>query len=243
MANREQKPLGEATEEPREEEIQALRISRRDFLIGAGSGVVVGAAGAYGIVRVLGPEAPEAKEVVRETPAEVAKEAPAEVARLVPVESRVVSLDVNDSVYMVEVEPQATLAEVLRYGLGLTGTKIGCDRGMCGMCTVLMDGKPLYSCSRLAIEADGKKITTIEGLAKNGELHPIQQAFIDKMGFQCAFCTPGMILASKALLDVNPKPTEAEIRKGLAGNLCRCGNYQKIRRSVLAAAEIMQKGA
>lgn len=245
--NKEQQPLEQAEEE-NQEDIQPHRISRRefsrrDFLVGAGS-----AAAAAGILSITscGPEAPAEEEVVEEAPAEVAEEVPAGPARPGPVESKTITLDVNgegQSVYRIEVEPQATLLNVLRYGLGLTGVKIGCNRGMCGMCTVLMDGKPVYSCSRLAIEADGQKIWTIEGLARDGELHPIQQAFIDEMGFQCASCTPGMILASKALLDATPDPTEAEVREALSGNMCRCGNYQRIRRSVLAAAEMMQKGA
>ena len=140
-----------------------------------------------------------------------------------------------------EVQPWHTLAYTLRETLGLTGTKISCDHGACGACTVLMDGKPVLSCTTLTVECDGKKITTIEGLPDpvTGEIHPVQKAFMEKMGFQCGFCTPGMIISAKALLDENPNPTEAEVREALSGNLCRCTGYVKIFESVLAAAEMI----
>lgn len=151
-----------------------------------------------------------------------------------------IKFSVNGKDYEISVPPQRTLLEVIREELGLTGTKEGCGLGECGACTVIMDGRTVNSCLVLAVEADGKQITTIEGLAKGDELHPIQQAFIDHGGFQCGFCTPGMIMSSKALLDENPSPTEEEIRQGLSGNFCRCTGYTKIIESVKAAAEDME---
>lgn len=141
---------------------------------------------------------------------------------------RKIVLHINDEDYEVEVEPSRLLVDAIREDLGLTGTKKGCEIGVCGACTVLLDGKVVSSCLMLAVHAVGKKITTIEGLTKNGELHPLQKAFIDHGAFQCGFCTPGMILTSKAILDENPHPTEEEIREGLNGNLCRCTGYVKI---------------
>lgn len=141
---------------------------------------------------------------------------------------RKIVLNVNDGDYEVEVEPNRLLVDVIREDIGLTGTKKGCEIGVCGACTVLMDGKVVSSCLMLAVYAVGKKITTIEGLLKEGELHPLQKAFVDYGAFQCGFCTPGMILASKAMLDENPHPTEHEIREGLNGNLCRCTGYAKM---------------
>ena len=136
-----------------------------------------------------------------------------------------------------------TLADTLRDNLGLTGTKIMCNEGECGACTVLIDGKPVLSCLTLAIECQGKDILTIEGLADTGtgELHPLQKAFIEHSGMQCGICTPGMIMTAKALLAENPEPTTDEVREALAGNLCRCGNYNRITESVLAAGEMMKK--
>ncbi len=155
-----------------------------------------------------------------------------------------VSLTVNGDRYDVSVPPQTSLADVLREHLGLTGTKLMCNDGECGSCTVLIDGKPMLSCLTLAMECEGKQITTIEGLAdpKTGELHPLQQAFIDYSGMQCGTCTPGMILMGKALLDRNPDPTEDIIREALSGNLCRCGNYKRIVQCVQVAAKA-KKGA
>ena len=150
---------------------------------------------------------------------------------------RMIELNVNGEAHTVIAEDHRTLLEVLRESLGLTGTKEACDLGDCGACTVLIDGKPTLSCLTLALDAQGKEITTIEGLAKNGQLHPVQKAFVDKGAVQCGFCSPGMILTSKALLDNNPHPTEHEVRQGISGNLCRCTGYVKIVDAVLAAAE------
>jgi len=156
-----------------------------------------------------------------------------------------ITLIVNGEGHKVDVEPWWSLAYVLREKLGLTGTKIMCNNGACGSCTVLMNGQPVSSCLKLAVLAEGKNITTIEGLAntETGELHSLQEAFIKYSGMQCGTCTPGMILTAKALLDENPVPTEDEVREALAGNLCRCGTYKRIVQCVLAAAETTRGGA
>ncbi len=155
-----------------------------------------------------------------------------------------IELRVNGETETVYVEPWWNLAHVLRQELGLIGVKAGCEEGDCGTCTVLVDGRAVKSCLMLAMKARGKEITTIEGLkGKDGTLHPIQQAFIDHFASQCGYCTPGMILAAKALLDINPKPTEDEVKKWLSGNLCRCTGYVKIVEAVLAAAEKLAGGA
>jgi carbon-monoxide dehydrogenase small subunit len=151
-----------------------------------------------------------------------------------------IKLKVNGQEYELSVPLHRTLLEVIREELGLTGTKEGCSLGECGACTIIMDGKTVNSCLVLASEADGKEITTVEGLANGDELHPIQQAFIDHGGFQCGFCTPGMIMSAKALLDANPHPTEAEIKKAISGNFCRCTGYTKIIESIKAAAKDME---
>lgn len=147
-----------------------------------------------------------------------------------------IQLEINGNTYSISVLPQRTLLEVLREDLGLIGTKEGCSEGECGVCTVLLDGSPVRSCLLLAVDVRGRKITTIEGLSKNGRLHPIQNAFIEHGAIQCGFCTPGMILSAKALLDENPSPTEEDIRVALSGNLCRCTGYVKIFKAVQAAA-------
>jgi len=151
-----------------------------------------------------------------------------------------VKLTVNGTSYELSVQPWEALVEVIRDNLGLTGTKEGCGLGECGACTVIMDGKTVNSCLVLAVEADGKQITTIEGLADGDKLHPIQEAFVEHGGLQCGFCTPGMIMSAKALLDENPNPTEEEIRRGIAGNLCRCTGYTKIIESIKATAKNMR---
>lgn len=149
---------------------------------------------------------------------------------------QLIRLDINGEIYEVAVSPRDLLVDVIRKKVGLTGTKKGCGQGDCGACTVLIDGRPVLSCLTLAISCQGKKITTIEGLAKDGKLHPIQQAFVEHGAVQCGFCTPGMILSAKALLDRNPKPTEHEIKRSIAGNLCRCTGYKKIVEAIGAAA-------
>jgi carbon-monoxide dehydrogenase small subunit len=153
-----------------------------------------------------------------------------------------VRLKVNGKTYVVEAEPWHTMVHVLREKLGLTGTKRGCDHGACGACTVLISGVPIPSCTILAVDCQGEEIITIEGLARGNELHPIQQAFIEHHGLQCGFCTPGMILSAKALIDQNPNPTEEEVREAISGNLCRCTGYVKIIKSILAAAERVREG-
>ncbi len=149
-------------------------------------------------------------------------------------------LRVNRQRYELLVKPKTLLVDVLRDELNLTGTKAGCQSGYCGVCSVILDGKLVKSCSILALQANGKEVTTVEGLADGDKLHPIQQAFIDYFAFQCGFCTPGMILAAKVLLDWNPDPTEDDIREALRGNLCRCTGYVKIVEAVLAAKDKMK---
>ncbi len=151
-----------------------------------------------------------------------------------------IRLIVNGKSYELSVAPWRTLLEVIREDLDITGTKEGCGLGECGACTVIMEGRTVNSCLVLAAEADGKQITTIEGLAEGDKLHPVQQAFVDHGGLQCGFCTPGMIMAATVLLDENPTPSEEEIRRGIAGNLCRCTGYTKIFESIKAAAEKMR---
>ncbi|MCE2489832.1 MAG: (2Fe-2S)-binding protein [Anaerolineae bacterium] len=148
-----------------------------------------------------------------------------------------ISVNVNGSAQENDVEARTLLVNYLRDELGLTGTKIGCDTSQCGACTVHMDGKALKSCTCLAVQADGCDITTIEGLAQNGDLHPMQQSFWDNHGLQCGFCTPGMIMTTTALLADNPNPDEDEIRHGLEGNLCRCTGYHNIVKAVAAVAQ------
>lgn len=143
---------------------------------------------------------------------------------------------VNDEPYEGSVEPKKTLLEFLREDLDLTGTKKGCDDGECGSCTVLLDGQPVNACLVLAVEADGKKILTIEGLMEGNTLHPLQEAFIEHGAVQCGYCSPGMILTAKALLEENPRPSGEEIKKAIAGNLCRCGAYNKIVKAILSVA-------
>jgi carbon-monoxide dehydrogenase small subunit len=156
--------------------------------------------------------------------------------------TQTIRLRVNGKEHTLEVPPQRLLLDCLRYDLGLTGSKEGCSVGVCGACTVLMDGQIVSSCLTLAVRADGTDITTIEGLAQEGRLHPVQQAFIDYGGFQCGICTPGMIMAAKALLDTQPNPSEDEIKEWMMGNLCRCTGYYKILESIQGAASRMRQG-
>lgn len=201
-----------------EEKKKGTRLSRRSFLKGLGGGAIGTAVISTGLVTTDTTDAysPEAVGTSRgKTP---------------------VTLKVNGRTYRVEVEHRSTLAEVLRDQLELTGTKIGCDRGECGACTVIIDGRNMYSCSQLAVWMQGKDILTIDGLAQGEKLDPVQEAFIEHDGPQCGFCTSGQIMSGKALLLKNSKPSEAQVRRGLSGNLCRCGNYNREVAAVLAAA-------
>lgn len=166
------------------------------------------------------------------------EEVPVGVGSEVP--RRRVQISVNGEPRAADIEPRLLLAHLLRNGLGLTGTHTGCDTTNCGACTVLLDGQPVKSCTVFAVQADGKEVTTVEGLATASELHPIQEGFKDEHGLQCGFCTPGMMLAAKALLEENDNPTEDEVRWALSGNLCRCTGYQNIVKSVLWAAAKMR---
>jgi carbon-monoxide dehydrogenase small subunit len=149
---------------------------------------------------------------------------------------RTVSVEVNGRRYERSVEPRLLLVHFLRDVLGLTGTNVGCQTSLCGACTVLIDGRSVKSCTKLAVQADGRSVTTVEGLAGDGRLHPLQEAFRDQHALQCGYCTPGFLMAAKSLLDDNPNPSEAEIRKGLKGNICRCTGYHNIVRAVQQAA-------
>jgi carbon-monoxide dehydrogenase small subunit len=150
---------------------------------------------------------------------------------------QLITLNVNGERSEIAVEPSWTLLETVREQLRLTGTKEGCGTGDCGACSMIVDGRLITSCLMLAVQADGRQITSVEGISTNGDLAPVQRAFIDNGGVQCGYCTPGMIVAARALLDANPNPTLNDVREGLAGNLCRCTGYTRIYESVLAAAE------
>ena len=155
--------------------------------------------------------------------------------------TRAVTVTVNGEERSAEVEPRLLLVHFLRQTLGMTGTHVGCDTTSCGACTVLLDGTPVKSCTVLAVQADGRSVETVEGLARGGELHPIQQAFHEEHGLQCGFCTPGMMLTATALLAENPDPSETEIRWALSGNLCRCTGYQNIVKAVQSAAATLRE--
>ncbi len=192
-------------------------LSRRGFLSSVGAGAVV---------------AVSLKDVA-ETPAQEIKDA----GRMLTI-----TLSVNGSARKTMVEPRWSLAYVLREVLGLTSTKIGCDRGECGACTVLIDDRPRYSCMTLAVEAQGHEVTTLEGLMTGEKLGPVQRAFAEEDAFQCGFCTPGQIMAVEGLLRRHPEPTIEQIRQNLSGNLCRCGTYNHILRAAAKAAELRKKG-
>lgn len=147
-----------------------------------------------------------------------------------------ICVTVNGTVHESEVEPRTLLVHYIREVLGLTGTNIGCDTSSCGACSIHLDGESVKSCTLLAVQADGREVTTIEGLAQGGEMHPMQKAFMQNHGLQCGYCTPGMVMAATSLLKENPSPTEQEVRIGLEGNLCRCTGYHNIVKSVLACA-------
>lgn len=187
-------------------------ISRREFLEGTGAALAVAATSAP--LAAQAPRAPASTAVPRTT----------------------IRVVVNGTAHRVEVEDRWTLAELLRDHLGLTGTKLGCERGECGACTVQLDGKPVYSCSTLAVWVDGRSVRTVEGLARGGRLDPLQQAFVEHDAPQCGFCTSGQLMAARALLDANPHPTADEVRSAMAGNLCRCSNYNRYVEAILAAA-------
>jgi carbon-monoxide dehydrogenase small subunit len=157
-----------------------------------------------------------------------------------PQEYRSVEITVNGQTYSKQVEPRRLLSDFLREDLDLRGTHVGCEHGICGACTVLLNGNTVRSCLMFAVQANGAEITTIEGLAKNGELHPLQEGFWENHGLQCGFCTPGFLMSACELLERNPDPTEKEVREGLSGNMCRCTGYQHIVESVLAAAAKMK---
>jgi aerobic-type carbon monoxide dehydrogenase small subunit (CoxS/CutS family) len=202
--------------EEKEDKESSLRVSRRGFLKRMATGAVAATMTSLPTPLLSEAEATPLPTGVREA---------------------VVRLNVNDRIYRVRVKSHWTLLDVLRKEIGLTGTKKACDRGSCGACTVIVDGKAVYACSSLAIGMEGKKVLTVEGLRVGNELHPIQKAFSSHGGYQCGFCTSGQMMSAKALLDKNPKPTREEVRAALAGNLCRCAAYPKIIESVLSAAE------
>jgi xanthine dehydrogenase YagT iron-sulfur-binding subunit len=192
-------------------------LSRRAFLEGTGAALAVASA------------------VSMDLPAQ-APAAPAAAIAVDPdVPRSTISVTVNGTLHRVEVEDRWTLVELLRDRLGFTGTKIGCDRGECGACTVLVDDKPIYSCSNLAVWMDGRQVMTVEGLARNGALNPLQQAFVEHDAAQCGFCTSGQLMSATALLKNNPRPTADQARAAMAGNLCRCANYNRYIEAVVAA--------
>ncbi|MFP4083045.1 MAG: (2Fe-2S)-binding protein [Candidatus Aminicenantes bacterium] len=205
------------------EKKQGKVFTRRSFLKGFGGGAL----GTAVAPRLLGQE----KEALESKQGEI------------PLYSRKrISMTVNGKKHNLMVEPRETLLDVLRERLNLTGAKRICNRGECGGCTVIMDGDAVYACMFLAIRADGKNITTVEGLADHEKLHPVQQAFVEKDGYQCGFCTPGFIMSAKAYLQKNKNPNLDEIKQALSGNLCRCGNYFKIYEAVQAASQKMRGG-
>lgn len=203
------------SENPTVKQLNPKQRSRRDFLEGAGATAVVGTA-----IPVLGISTANAQQSSVSTGPKTT-----------------IHLSVNGRSHSLEVDDNWTLVELLRDQLDLTGTKIGCNRSECGACTVLMDGKPVYSCSQLAVWADGKNITTVEGLAQNGQLSPVQQAFVDNNGPQCGFCTPGQLMTATALLDNNPNPNAQQVKQAMVGNLCRCSNYSAIVEAVVSVGD------
>lgn len=150
---------------------------------------------------------------------------------------KLMRFNINGEIYEDEIDTRRTLLEIIRENFNLTGTKKGCNEGECGACTVLLDGKPVNSCLVLAVEAEGRSIETVEGLSKDGELHPLQRAFIDHGAFQCGFCTPGILMVAKGFLMENPEPTEEEVRMAIAGNLCRCSGYNKYIEAIIDVAK------
>ena len=206
---------GKKPKENKEKGENPLNISRRDFLKGMGTSAIATSI----------------------TTSPISLPSSAEAAPPPGVREAWIQLNVNEKTHRLKVKSHWTLLDVLRKEIGLTGTRKFCDRGSCGACTVIMDGKAVYACSRLAIEVDNKKILTIEGLLRGGKLHSIQEAFLEHDGMQCGFCTSGQIMSVRALLDKNPRPTQEEIKEGLSGNICRCSAYPKILKSAIAAAQ------
>ncbi len=200
-------------------ELSPSGFSRRDFLKGAGVAVSTG---------LLSPEAGAA--------------APQHPPGVLGPDAVPITLQINGKAHSLTVEPRVTLLDALRNHLDLTGAKKVCDRGVCGACTVIMDGHPVYACNVLAIEAEGHRIETIEGLGTAAHLHPVMTAFVNHDAQQCGFCTPGFVVACKAFLDKHPNPTREEVEHGLGGNLCRCGTYAGVREAVLEAAKTMKGG-
>lgn len=206
-----------STNDPKPEKQTKRGFSRRSILQGAGvtTGVVT--------TGILSPESAEAQAAPKTVSGEVE-----------------ITLDINGKKRAVKIEPRVTLLDALRQRLDTTGAKRVCDRGTCGACTVMVAGKVVYGCSMLAIDAVGKPIQTIEGLAPEGQLHPISKAFVAHDAQQCGYCTPGFVMAAKGLLDRTPNPTQEQVEAGLSGNLCRCGTYMGLRRAVLDAAKEMK---
>ena len=219
MADRKQEAVPE--EPSAVQERDGTRFTRRGFLKGAGAGAVTAAVAPAILVSEAGTAAAQEADGVM---------------------SATITLDVNGQLHNVEVEARTTLADALRDRLEITGPKVVCDRGECGACTVQMDGRLVFSCMTLAMDAQGRKIETVEGLADGDDLHPIQEAFVEKDALMCGFCTPGFLVSSKALLDANDNPTPEEVREGLSGNICRCGTYPHVFEAVMSAAEKMRKG-
>ena len=227
---------GQKPEQTEEEQTQTNgQVTRRQFLIGAGVGAVVGVAGAAGVLTLAKTNAPveQAKPVAPQTTTQAA------AASALVEGYKLIALNINGRDLQVAVQPQTTLFEVLKRDMGLTGVKLGCNGSMCSACTVLVDGVAQNSCSLLAIRESGRKIVTIEGLEQNGQLHPVQVAFWDNQGYQCGFCTPGQILGTVELLSKIKNPTEEQIRAHLSGHMCKCSAYPNIVKSVQAAAKLM----
>jgi xanthine dehydrogenase YagT iron-sulfur-binding subunit len=204
-------------EDPEDPTRQGTGFSRRGFIATVGTGAVAAATVATAGAAAPAAQIPEGVEMVR------------------------VALEVNGRTHRLLVEPRWTLLYVLRERLGLTGTKLGCERGECGVCTVLVDDKPQYSCMMLAVEAEGRRITTVEGLMKGEELGPVQQAFVEEDAFQCGYCTPGQVMAVEGLLRAKPAPNLDDIREGVSGNLCRCGAYAHIFKAAERAAVLKKQ--
>jgi carbon-monoxide dehydrogenase small subunit len=221
MANGRKEKLSEEKKEAKS------GVSRRGFIQGAVAGVVVGAAATYGATQMMQP------------PTAPTTAPPTTGVEEVTAGKKTVTMTVNGSPVTMEVQSNWTLLYVLRDKMKLTGTKVTCDYGECGACTVIINGKSALACMALAIRQDGADIQTIEGLAQGGTLHPIQQAFIDKHGYSCGYCIPGIIMSGKALLDKNPRPSDDEIKEGIAGNICRCTGYVGPVRAIKAAAGMM----